>query len=758
MNNLFELASEAWLQGNVIQSEKLCIELHQQNSTHSGCLHLLGLIHFKKENYSEAISFINLAIKYAPDDGSCFNSLGNIYRTLGQWEKALFNYSKALQLKPDEGVVFHNMGLVYLSCSKFDEAIIVFLEAIKLKANTDSFYRLRELLRDIQPQKSIDTYRQIIDFNPEFLPAYTALGFYYLNSDQIPEAIHYYQEALSIEPDNFEVNFSLAELYSTRNEYKKALSLLKAINLSQVVTQQHRFEVYRLMGELFDSLENYSDAQKYLLEAFCLVHKVEIDSLPEPLTRDSIDSRFVSYLISKALILQLRSFYEQSSEVLNLIIAIQPTHTLATYCLKRLPTVQQQVEQTQERLDSSLSFDIVIPVWGAEYTRLFLEYCLPSLMAEENLPKWKYLSNTRFKIFSTAEDIETIKSNHVFLLAEQLVTFVFTEIDLSKHTGHSKYVLMTELHKKCIMSANIDGSSLIFIPPDNFYSNQLFSEIESKIASNAKVILLPAYCVSTEALDQDIQPQLKDLQLDLSSEKCSEIFINHMSRDVETAFFDENGPMNSWPAHMYYWKNHQTLALRAFHLHPLIFVEPLPANNFDTIDGGYLSQYIDLKGSVAVLDNGVMALSLQTLKEASKYVLVDQVYDLSKKLLLIDEFKRRQANQLHQRFFSEPFLIQTNSSVSKVPEYPIADILAHFWTIETLFCGGDYERLIELMFQWISEFKPFKNTIPIGMVFFYTNQALHELKNSEIWTDFKNRNDAQIRQLSIECLWEQYEE
>src|ERR1700722_17725486 len=59
---------------------------------------------------------------------------------------------------------------------------------------------------------------------------------------------------------------------------------------------------------------------------------------------------------------------------------------------------------------------ILLPVWGQRYTRDFLEFCLPSLLAPGNVPGLTKLARCTFVLLAPAEDAETIERNPLWTL------------------------------------------------------------------------------------------------------------------------------------------------------------------------------------------------------------------------------------------------------------------------------------------------------------------------------------------------------
>lgn len=74
----------------------------------------LGISYFRRNEFQEAILYLENAIKAGIRRYEDYGNLGYSYDRLGQLDKAIEAYRKALALKPDSGNVRRNMALAHL--------------------------------------------------------------------------------------------------------------------------------------------------------------------------------------------------------------------------------------------------------------------------------------------------------------------------------------------------------------------------------------------------------------------------------------------------------------------------------------------------------------------------------------------------------------------------------------------------------------------------------------------------------------------
>src|SRR4051794_7416931 len=89
------------------------------------------------------------------------------------------------------------------------------------------------------------------------------------------------------------------------------------------------------------------------------------------------------------------------------------------------------------------------PVWGQEYTRLFLDTVLPSLLAPGNLPSIPHRERCIYRILSLPADLERIASHPSYSALAELLAIDLVDVSApfkDVQTGNldsTKYDLMT---------------------------------------------------------------------------------------------------------------------------------------------------------------------------------------------------------------------------------------------------------------------------------------------------------------------------
>jgi tetratricopeptide (TPR) repeat protein len=134
-----------------------------------------GITYQSMERYSEAIADFTRAIELDPEYRGAITQRGKACLLLGNYTKALQDFDRALQIDTDDNWTLYVRSLAYTALNQTENARIDIHQAIEL-AKKD--YRTK-------PQDCRNIFN---------------LAIYHLNTGEIEQAKHLYQEALSQEP------------------------------------------------------------------------------------------------------------------------------------------------------------------------------------------------------------------------------------------------------------------------------------------------------------------------------------------------------------------------------------------------------------------------------------------------------------------------------------------------------------------------------------------------------------------------------
>jgi len=144
-------------------------------------------------------------------------------------------------------------------------------------------------------------------------------------------------------------------------------------------------------------------------------------------------------------------------------------------------------------------FYFFVVVWGAKYAGLFANFCLPSLLAEGNLPALRNSKLNRLLVVTPQEDWLRIKSSPIFAAVSRYLEALHIDLP-SAGPDDSVYDHMSLGHKLATQMAFHDKAYGVFLAPDMMISDGSLAAIEKLALDGVQVVLTPALRYGEEPL------------------------------------------------------------------------------------------------------------------------------------------------------------------------------------------------------------------------------------------------------------------
>ena len=171
----------------------------------------------QKTNLNEALELL----KQNPKDTQAMLKLAMIKYQIEDYDGAKETYYQVLEIQPENTVVYNNLGDIYVLQEDWERAEEIYLKIISktpkwLSAytNLESIYRFH--LEEKYPEMeqilltAIEKTADITEYAPVDL--YTMLGSFYKRTEDVPNAIKYYEIALKLMPGNTAIERELETL------------------------------------------------------------------------------------------------------------------------------------------------------------------------------------------------------------------------------------------------------------------------------------------------------------------------------------------------------------------------------------------------------------------------------------------------------------------------------------------------------------------------------------------------------------------
>jgi hypothetical protein len=226
----------------------------------------------------------------------------------------------------------------------------------------------------------------------------------------------------------------------------------------------------------------------------------------------------------------------------------------------------------------------ITPVWGVNHLNLFIDVGIPSLLASGNLPSVSKLRACRYLIYTRADDEERLRGAEVF---GRLKAILPIEIHLiGEPLSDSPHRIMSNCHVAALHQVDSEDGAAVFIPPDCVWANGSMVNLERLVDCGKSVVH-----ISGIRLDRDsVLPRLRDqfdpetCSLEIGARTLVSLALASLHPIAKLHFWNEfdGGLM---PANLYWTVAGEGLALRCFHLHPLMVKAQIKCCRFQgTID------------------------------------------------------------------------------------------------------------------------------------------------------------------------------
>ncbi len=279
-----------------------------------------------------------------------------------------------------------------------------------------------------------------------------------------------------------------------------------------------------------------------------------------------------------------------------------------------------------------VKYFIAIPVWGKEFVNTFLEYSLPTLMADGNLPFLISNSAIDVRIYTSKDDADILLAHPLIQELKRKATVTIVELHMPQQshyeTSHAYrqaiYALKSNAYKDNIHLANAcqeHTGVIVSLNADIIFSDQFFAQAHQILHSDKKVIEVVGPRSKEIEMKRDLQSIINQNTgvLEIQASKLLDLWNKHIhpllaihNWEGQSEIFNASHLM--WPVGTSGW------VARCFFLYPIIVVAPGREFNFaGTIDHSMVTNCGYTVNDVHVVtDNSTMFCC--ELSEAQKFV------------------------------------------------------------------------------------------------------------------------------------------
>lgn len=265
-DRLFYDAATAKAQGKAEEALKLYAEVLSIDSTRSAAYHGTAEILLAQEKPFLAFPSAAHAYQIDPSNRWYAITLSEIYVGMRQPDKAVQVLKKCIESDPDEFDLNVRLADTYLRLNKTSEALDIYDLLEKKSGMSDQIalqkYRVFSSTRDYT--RGIAEMHKYILASPDEARFYFMLYDLQTNAEQFDSAAATLESLITIDPNNDQASFLLADFYLKRHETEKAASILTRALSNPLISLQAKLGFMdAVMGGYSDPFER-PRIRKYL--------------------------------------------------------------------------------------------------------------------------------------------------------------------------------------------------------------------------------------------------------------------------------------------------------------------------------------------------------------------------------------------------------------------------------------------------------------------------------------------------------------
>ena len=241
----------------------------------------MGLLEARQEHYTDAIPFYRKALSLDSSIPGLRLNLGLAYFKAGEMKKALQEFSPLLgsapQSSPDRQRLAILVGMSHYSLGQFAQAAVYLKQAVSRDPqNIELLLALaHSYLWSKQYQNVLDTYRVILQLNPESAEADMLAGEASDELKDTPGAIVQFRAAVKADPKLPDVHFGLGYLLWGQRKYTEAAPELQA----ELDNDPRHAQALTYLGDVEIHLDRSDAAVPLLEKAISIDPKIELAHL-----------------------------------------------------------------------------------------------------------------------------------------------------------------------------------------------------------------------------------------------------------------------------------------------------------------------------------------------------------------------------------------------------------------------------------------------------------------------------------------------
>ncbi len=230
ITNLFIDATNARLMGDTAKAISLYESCLAKNPKHSASMYELAQLYFESNDYSSASRFAEQASEIEPENKWYKLLLVEVYGKAGNKKKLLETCEKLVDKDPGNVDYLYELANAYLMNNDGSNAIKIYDKIEEVIGVTEeiSMQKQRILLIEKKTELAAAEIEKLLkEFPDQEIRYLSVLAEMYMQAGRPDDAIRYYQQVLSKDPENPYIHITLSDYYRQKGDKKRSFVELK---------------------------------------------------------------------------------------------------------------------------------------------------------------------------------------------------------------------------------------------------------------------------------------------------------------------------------------------------------------------------------------------------------------------------------------------------------------------------------------------------------------------------------------------------
>ncbi len=213
-------------------------------------------------NAEEAIPIIRKIIAADPEIGDAYFTLGNIHFKQRRFDEAIVSFKQALERKPDDTFCVINIANSYLNLGRPEDGVQFVIGYMEKGFLDSQLFHLLGQLSYLQKKydEALKYYDECVSRNPESAASHNAMAAIYLIREDLPRAERHVEAAMAINPRLTNLNYNRADLLEKRGQLEAAAAAYEL----ELGTNPGHFRASYNLSRVCRALGREAEEEKYL--------------------------------------------------------------------------------------------------------------------------------------------------------------------------------------------------------------------------------------------------------------------------------------------------------------------------------------------------------------------------------------------------------------------------------------------------------------------------------------------------------------